>query len=461
MHPESPHESKILAPLLKRHPRSKLFLGFLGLVILAATYAYAGQLDKGLGVTGLNRPVYMGFYIVSSIFFIGLAMSGTFISAVLRLFHAEWRRPLTRAAEAVSLFSLPLGAGTIILDIGRPERAASLLFYGRAQSPLLWDATAISLYLLSSVVFFYLSLLPDLALCRDRANDISHPMHLAPAWQRKVYEILALGWQGHPEQFRRLDRVLDRMAILMTVLFVAVHSVLAWVFGMTLQPGWHTALLGPFFLLGAIYSGLAAVVIILAVLRKVYHLEDVLPIQVFNSVRRLIIVFAMGWIYMMIAEFLTTVYGNIPEEMKVVGLKFTGQYALTFWTMVLFCSVLPLLIVLFRGKNSIGWMVAAAVLIDIGMWLERLIIVVPTEARPRLLTYLVEGFYYRPTLTEFAITAGLFAGLALLYTVFTQFFPIIPVWEIAEIPAEGSPVEEKAEEIEPSRRRTLPVIRME
>jgi Ni/Fe-hydrogenase subunit HybB-like protein len=424
MHPKNKHESIILAPLRGIGANDRrlwvLLLGVIGLGV----YALVQQLTLGLGVTGLNRPVYMGVYITNFVFFIGLAHSGTFISAVLRLAGAGWRKPLTRAAEAITLFSLPFGVASILIDMGRVDRAFNLIRWGRFQSPLLWDATAVSLYLFSSVVFFYLSLLPDIALCRDRLTGV-------PTWRHRMYEILALGWKGSPEQFRRLDHVLDGMAIFMTMLVITVHTVVSWVFGMTIQPGWHTALIGPFFLLGAIFSGTAAVVIVLAVLRRVYHLEAVLTVDLFNSLRKLLIVFTLGWLYMMIAEYLTIFYGNIPEEMEVFWQKFTGDFAAMFWVMVTAVFVIPLLILVFRGKNSIGWMVTAGVFINVGMWLERYIVVVPTETRPRLLYDLTHGVY-RPTWVEGAITVSLFAGLILLYAVFTRLFPIVPVWETAD-----------------------------
>ena len=288
------HEVSILAPLRGPTNGDRLLWAILvGLVGLGG-YAYYQQWTSGLGVTGLNRPVYWGVYITNFVFFIGLAHSGTFISAILRLAGAEWRKPLTRAAEAITIFSLPFGVSSILIDMGRPERALNVIFYGRFQSPLLWDFTAVSLYMFSSVVFFYLSLLPDIALCRDRLTD-------APAWQQWMYRLLALGWQGSPQQYHRLERVLDGMAIFMTMLVVTVHTVVSWVFGMTVQPGWHSALIGPFFLLGAIFSGTAAVVIVLAVLRRVYHLEAALPVSLFNSLRKLLIVFTLGWLYMMVA----------------------------------------------------------------------------------------------------------------------------------------------------------------
>ena len=423
-HPENENEQAVLAPVREGTGRDRLLFLGLALVMGVGAFAYIRQFVFGLGITGLNRPVYWGVYITNFVFFIGLAHSGTFISAILRLAGQEWRKPLTRAAEAITLFSLPFGVASILVDMGKPERVMNIIIYGRFQSPLLWDITAVSLYLFSSVVFFYLSLLPDIALLRDRMTD-------KPRFQQWMYQLLALGWEGRPEQFHRLEKVLDWMAIFMTMLVVTVHTVVSWVFGMTIQPGWHTTIIGPFFLLGAIFSGTAAVVIVLAILRRVYGLEEALPIDLFNSLRKLLIVFSLGWLYMMVAEYLTVFYGNMTEEMEVFWQKFTGDFAAIFWAMTIFVFVIPLLIMLFKGKNSIGWMVTASILINIGMWMERYIVLIPTETRPRLLYDLVKGTY-RPTWPEWAITLALFAGLVFLYALFTRFFPIIPLWETAE-----------------------------
>lgn len=424
MHPENKHEKIILAPIHRVTTGDRILWSILAGLLLTGIALWVYQFIEGLGVTGLNRPVYWATYLTNFVFFIGLAHSGTFISAILRVAGQSWRAPLTRAAEAITLFSLPFGMAAILADMGRPERIFNVLFFGRYQSPLLWDFTAVGLYLLSSMVFFYLSLLPDIALCRDRLTDV-------PQWQQKMYRVLALGWQGTPEQFHRLERVLDGMAIFMTMLVVTVHTVVSWVFGMTVQPGWHTALIGPFFLLGAILSGTAAVVIVLSILRKVYNLEKALPVKLFNSLRKLLITFTLGWIYMIIAEYLTAGYGNMTEEMHVVQDKFTGDYALLFWGMVVLVFILPLLIFIFKGKNNIGWMVFASVLINIGMWIERYIVLVPTQVSPRLFHEMAHAKYF-PSIVEIMITVALFAGMALLYTVFTRFFPIIPLWETAE-----------------------------
>jgi molybdopterin-containing oxidoreductase family membrane subunit len=414
-------ETLLLAPLTRT---SRGFFGFTGLllmVLIGGAVAYVYQLTGGLAVTGMNRPVYWGVYIVNFVFFIGLAHSGTFISAILRLVGAGWRKPLARAAEAITVFSLPFGAGSILVDLGRIDRMLNMVLYGRFESPLLWDVTSVSLYLFSSLVFFYLSLLPDIARCRDRLTDVPH-------WQHQMYRILALGWKDHPERYRRLEKVLAGMAVFMTLLVVTVHTVVSWVFGMTLQPGWHTAILGPFFLVGAIFSGSGAVVVAMAVLRRVYHLEDVLTLKHFNYMRQLLIGFTLVWLYFMVAEYLTTFYGQEVEEMRVFWEKFIGTYAILFWAMFALCFAVPLAILLTKGKRSIGWMVAAGLIINVGMWLERYVVVVPTLTRPRLLSELAMGTY-APTWVEWAITAACFAGLVLLYALFTRLFPIIPIWE--------------------------------
>ena len=192
-HPPNKHEDAVMTPLRGVTVQDRtLWIVLLALIGLGF-YAWVYQYISGLGVTGMNRPVYWGVYLTNFVFFIGLAHSGTFISAILRLAGAEWRKPLTRAAEAITLFSLPFGAASIVIDMGRPERLLNMIIYGRFQSPLLWDLTAVSLYFFSSVVFFYLSLLPDIALCRDRLTD-------TPVWQRKMYRILALGCEGSSEQ---------------------------------------------------------------------------------------------------------------------------------------------------------------------------------------------------------------------------------------------------------------------
>ena len=417
-------ETLLLAPLTRTSRGFRLFMGLLLAILVVGVAAYVYQWVNGLSVTGMNRPVYFGIYIVNFVFFIGLAHSGTFISAILRLVGAEWRKPVARAAEAITVFSVPFGAGSILMDMGRLDRILNIFTRGRFESPLLWDVVSVSLYLLSSIVFFYLSLLPDIARCRDQLTTV-------PQWQRQMYRLLALGWRDHAEQYRRLEKVLAGMAVFMSALVVIVHTVVSWVFGMTLQPGWHTAILGPFFLIGAVFSGSGAVVVAMAVLRRVFHLEEILTLKHFDYMRKLLIALTLVWLYFIITEHLTTFYGQEVEEMHVFWEKLTGAYAIPFWAMFLLCFAVPLTIFLTKGKRSIGWMVTAGLIINVGMWLERYIVVVPTLTRPRLLSELAIGTY-TPTWIEGAIAAACFAGLLFLYALFARFFPIIPIWERSE-----------------------------
>ena len=417
-------ETLLLAPLTRTGRGMLMLIGLLTGILTAGGAAYAYQFIEGLSVTGMNRPVYWGVYIVNFVFFIGLAHSGTFISAILKLIGADWRKPIARAAEAITVFSVPFGAGSILIDLGRIDRMFNIFFYGRFESPLLWDVTCVSLYLLSSLVFFYLSLIPDIAICRDRLKDI-------PRWQHQMYRILSLGWQGGSKQYHRLERVLGGLTVFMSLLVVIVHTVVAFVFSMTLQPGWHTAVMGPFFLVGAVFSGSGAVVIAMAVLRRVYHLEDILTRKHFDYMRKLLISLTLVWLYFMTVEYLTTFYGQEVEEMHIFWEKFTGAYAIPFWAMFVLCFAVPLTILLTRGKKSIGWMVAAGVFINVGMWLERYMVIIPTLTRPRLLSGLTMGVY-TPSWIEVIMTLTCFAGVLLFYALFTRFFPIVSIWERSE-----------------------------
>ena len=415
-------EDTILAPLTQTGKGFYIVIAVLLAICGLGIYAYARQLTYGLGVTGMNRPVYWGLYITNFVFFIGLSHAGTLISAILRIVGAEWRRPFTRAAEAVTVFSLPFGAGNILIDLGRIDRVFNMLFFGRFQSPLLWDVTAVTLYLMSSVFFFYIAMLPDIALCRDRLTDV------AP-WRKTMYRVLALGWRGTPREHERLEKLMGGMAIFLTLLVVTVHTVVSWIFGMTIQPGWHTAVIGPYFLLGAIFSGVAAVAIVAALLRKVYRLEEYITPKHFNYIGQFLVALTLAWFYFTVAEYVTTIYGQEPAHMNVFLAKLLEEFSPQFALMFLLCFVIPLPILAIKRLRTITGVVVAGICINVGMWLERWTVIIPSMTRPRL--PFGPGFY-TPTWVEWAIMAACFAGMALLYMIFAKLFPILPIWEIKE-----------------------------
>ncbi|MBI4639434.1 MAG: polysulfide reductase NrfD [Candidatus Tectomicrobia bacterium] len=411
-------EAILFRPILYTGKKFYVAVGGLLTVIAWAVYAWAIQFTYGLGVTGLDRPVYWGLYITNFVFFIGVSHAGTLISAILRICQAEWRRPITRAAEVITVVVLFIGASNIIVDLGRPDRALYVIWYGRLQSPLLWDVISISTYVTASMIYLYLPLIPDIALVRDRTTK-----------RRWLYRTLALGWQGTPRQQRALHAAIAIMAVLVIPIAVSVHTVVSWVFAMTIQPMWHSTIFGPYFVVGAIFSGIAAIIIAMAVIRKGYHLEDYLKPVHFSNLGILLLVMSLLWLYFTFAEYLTTYYGNEPAEMAVFWAKVTGSYAPYFWAMVVTNFVIPFLILANWRTRTIAGTVIASAFITVGMWLERFTIVVPTLINPRLP---LQAEIYHPTWVEWSIMAGDFALFALLYLIFSKLFPIVSIWEIQE-----------------------------
>jgi Ni/Fe-hydrogenase subunit HybB-like protein len=417
------HEDILLAPIARTGAGFYWAVAGLSVFILWGAVAYAVQFSEGLGVTGLQQPVSWGFYVTNFVFFIGISHAGTLISAILRLSRAEWRRPITRMAEVITAMVLLVGAGQILVDLGRPDRILNVILHGRYQSPLLWDATSISAYLSASLTYLYLPMIPDIAILRDRLGK----------W-KLFYSVLALGWTGTEQQRRVLNRAIAIMAVLVIPVAVSVHSVVSFVFSMTLQPMWHSTIFGPYFVVGAIFSGIAALIVAMIVFRKAYGLEHYLKPIHFRYLGQLLLIMSLLWFYFTFAEYLTGYYGAEPEEMKVFWAKFSGPFWPFFWGMVLCNLFIPLACLVRLGHHTVGKVLIASLSIIVGMWLERFIIVVPTLSFPRL--PFPQTFYY-PTWVELGEFAGSLALFALFYLLFTKVFPIISIWEIREGREEG------------------------
>jgi len=381
-------------------------------------FAWAHQLRWGLGTTGLNIPVYWGMYITNFVFFIGISHAGTLISAILRICHAEWRRSITRAAEVITVIVLFFGVGSIIVDLGRPDRMLNILRHPNFRSPLLWDVCSIGIYLTASTIYLYLPLIPDIAILRDHAGKY-----------RSFYRLLALGWQGTERQRRWLERGIGLMAVLVIPIAISVHTVVSWVFGMTVQPMWHSTIFGPYFVVGAIFSGIASIIIAMALIRRIYFLHSYLKPIHFSHLGTLLLVFALLWFYFTFAEHLTTYYGHDPAHLVVFYSKLTGRYAPLFWGMVTTCFLIPVAILARRQSRTVAGTVVASLSVLVGMWLERFAIVVPTLSQPRVPWHKA---FYSPTWVEVAITLGFGASFIFLYMLFTKFFPIVSIWEVRE-----------------------------
>ncbi len=396
----------------------------------AGLVAWAFQLRRGMGVTGLQRPVFWGVYIVDFVFWIGISHAGTLISAILRLTDAAWRKPVTRAAEAITVFALMIGGMFPIIHLGRAWLFYWLLPYPNSRllwpnfrSPLLWDLTAIVTYVTGSAIYLYLPLIPDMAQLVK---------HNTP-WRRRLYGALSLGWTGSDREWRALERAMKLMACIILAVAVSVHTVVAWDFAMALAPMWHSTIFGPYFVAGAIYSGIAALILAMALIRKVLRLEVYLTRRHFNNLAKLLLLMSLLWFYFTIAENLTVWYGNQPQEMAVFGARTRAHYAPYFRTMMFLNFVVPFVLLGIRRLRTIASATIASVSVLIGMWIERFVIVVPTLANPRLAS---ASSFYTPTWIEAAITAATFAAMAMLFMIFAKLFPIIAVWEFKPHPQE-------------------------
>jgi Ni/Fe-hydrogenase subunit HybB-like protein len=388
----------------------------LSVIFFWSFFAFGWQYVWGLGETGMGHPISWAFYLVNFVFFIGISHAGTLISAILRITHAGWRTPITRAAEVVTVFALAAGPTNIIFDLGRSIRFYWVAIHAQFKSPLLWDFTCIMTYFVTSVVFLYVLMIPDIALLRERFPK-----------RRWLYETLSLGWTGTERQKRVLGKVSAFLCIAVIPIAVSVHTVVSWVFGMQTQPMWHSTIFGPYFVTGAIYSGIAAIILVAGILRKVYHLEHYLQPIHFNNMGLLLLTMTLLWFYFTFAEYLTTLYGAGTNELAVFWAKIAGRYSIMFWLMVLFCLVIPFPILAIKRTRTILGTSIASISVLIGMWLERFLIIIPTLSQPRL-PY--ERGSYMPSWVEWSMMAGLSAGFILAIVLFSKFFPVISIWEM-------------------------------
>ncbi len=404
----------ILAPLTRAGWPFWLVTILLSAIVLWSVFAFSWQYYWGLGETGMGHPVSWAFYLVNFVFFIGISHAGALVSAVLRITHARWGTPFGRAAEAVTVFALAAGPTNIIFDLGRSIRFYWVATHAQFKSPLLWDFTCIMTYFVVSNIFLYVLMIPDIALLRDRMPD-----------RRWFYKPLSLGWVGTEKQWLSIGKVIGFLCIAVIPIAVSVHTVVSWVFGMQTQPMWHSSIFAPYFVTGAIFSGIATIIIVTIVLRKVYHLEQYMKPYHFNNLGLLLLVFTLLWFYFTFTEHLVAVYGGDSFELAVFWSKFTGKYAPLFWTMVTLCFVIPFPILVFR-RTTPGLLIAS-VSIVIGMWLERFLIIIPTFCEPRL-PY--SRGAYMPSWVEWSMMAGLCAGFTLAFVLFSKLFPVISIWEM-------------------------------
>ena len=390
-------------------------------------YAFYHQVRFGLGVTGYNPPVMWAIYITNFVFWVGIAHSGTLISAVLFLFRARWRTAVARAAEAMTVFAVMTAGLFPIIHLGRPWYFYWILPYPdqrdlwiNFRSPLVWDVFAIGTYLTVSVLFLYLGLIPDIAIARDRVQD----------YRRKLYSILALGWQGTNRQWRHYNALYGFLAALATPLVISVHSVVSWDFATSILPGWHSTIFAPYFVAGAIFSGLAMVITLLIPLRRFYHLEEYITVRHFENLAKLIIVTSLIVTYAYATEYFIAWYSQNEFERSTFLDRAAGQYAPFFWTMIVCNCIVPLALFFKNIRTHLKMLFAISLLINVGMWLERYVIIISSLSHD--FNPSVWPAMYQPTWVEVMITAGSMALFFFLFLVFVKNFPVISMTEIKE-----------------------------
>ncbi|MBP9598283.1 MAG: polysulfide reductase NrfD [Desulfobacter sp.] len=398
---------------------------FCGAVMGASCWAY--QIIVGVGVAGMNTPVHWGTYLINFVFWVGIAHSGTLISAILFLFRAQWRNPIARAAETMTVFAVCIAGLFPFIHLGR----AWLVFYmlplpnqrtlwPNFQSPLMFDVIAISTYLTVSSLFWYTGLLPDLAIIRDRSRGM----------RKKIFKVLSLGWSGKTGQWINYSRAYLLFAGLATPLVISVHSVVSWDFALSVIPGWHTTIFAPYFVAGAIHSGLAMVLTLCIPLRKILKYEALITMNVLESIAKTIVFTGIIVAFSYATEVFIAWYSHNSIEMETFWWRAFGHYAPEYWIMVVCNTVIPLLYLSKKIRTHVIPLFIISIFVNIGMWFERFVIIAGSVAHD----FLPNAWgHYRPTWVEGGIMVGAFSLFFFLFLLFVKHLPSVSMTEMKEM----------------------------
>ncbi len=417
---------KDLTPELEKTSTGWYITFFILLAIFfTGIYGLIQQIDKGHIVTGMRDNVVWGFYIVNFIFFMGLSYSGALISGVLHLFNTGWRKPVIRLAELITVISLVIGPFFIFFCIGRLDRLYFLFIHPRIQSPITWDVIAILTDLFGCFIYLYLSFVEDFAILRDYDD-----LNVAP-WKKRLYKILSLGYDGTPKQEKLLSGAKKIMASMIIAIAIIVYSVLAWIFGVTLQPGWHSTIFGPYFVIAAVFSGTGLLIILMWIFRKVYHLEEYITKRHFVNVGVLLTIIAAFYGYFTFSDYLTKWYGSIKMDSILIDKLFSEYYSLFIFANYIGILIPGIIIALPRFR-TIPNITIASVIAVLALWVNRYIIVIPTLETPFLPIQdtRVDWINYSPTWIEWSLT---FAGVSIFVMLFMLISKIVPIISISEM----------------------------
>jgi molybdopterin-containing oxidoreductase family membrane subunit len=431
---------KISSLVLARRTTIGWLLGFgAGVILTLVLLAAVGYLlVRGIGIWGVNIPVAWGFAIVNFVWWIGIGHAGTLISAILLLLNQPWRNSINRFAEAMTIFAVMCAGMFPLLHLGRPWLFYWLFPYPNTmqvwpqfRSPLVWDVFAVSTYFTVSVVFWFVGLIPDLGTLRDRAQS---------RFARAAYGFLAMGWRGSARHWKNYESAYLLLAGLATPLVVSVHTVVSFDFAIALLPGWHTTIFPPYFVAGAIYSGFAMVLVIAIPIRKYYGLEDMVTMRHLDNSAKIMLVTGLIVAYGYFIETFMAWYRYNDFDFFMIQNRMHGPYA-PFYVALMLCNVAGPQVLWFRRvRRSVGALFAVSIVVLIGMWLERFIIVITSLHRDFLTSSW--GMYY-PTRWDWFTFWGTVGFFAMCMYLFIRFLPMISIFEMRTLLPEAE-VEVKA-----------------
>ncbi|MBI2874946.1 MAG: polysulfide reductase NrfD [Firmicutes bacterium] len=402
--------------------RFKLWVALLALPVLWGFVAWLYQVTNGLGVTALSNQYFWGLYETNFVTFIGLSYGGALVSAILRLTGARWRAPITRLAEAMALITLMIGGAFAIIHLGHPERVWQFFVTPQLSSPIIWDFVALNTYLAATVIFLYLPMIPDLAAAAST---------LPNGWRRRIYLFLARGWQGRPDQERLLERATMGISILIIPVAITVHSVLAWTFSLHNRAGWHSSIYGPYFVVGALFSGVALVILVVAAFRRAYRLEEYIGKKQFEYLGYLMTALAVLYLYFTFTDLLAESYIITTHGTQLLEFLLVTRYAPLFWAFLVLGIFVPILTVAWPRTRTVPGIVFSAALVVLTMWLKRFLIVVPSLAVP-LVEHTPSTQSYVPSWVEASISLAALAAIPLLLILFFRVFPVLSIKELEE-----------------------------
>jgi Ni/Fe-hydrogenase subunit HybB-like protein len=404
--------------------RGMIWTGILILICLIGAYAYYRQLSKGLVVTNMRDYVSWGIYISNFVFFVAISLVGSLITAIFRLANIHWSTPLTRIAEIIAVSAITFASIIIIVDMGRPERLVNLLAHGRLQSPITWDVIVIGTYFFISLLLLYIPMLPDLKIMNEQKN-------IKPGWIKRGYKFWGGFWKGTKEQFRISNKAVVILSIMIIPVAFCIHTVTSWLFATTYRPGWDSTNFGAYFVSGAFLVGAGAVVIAMYVFRRYYKLEKYITEKHFDRMGKAVVLLALLYLYFNVNEYLVPAFKmKKPEESHLTNL-FAGEFAPLFWFAIVVGMIIPILVLINKKGRKPLPMFVVGIMVVVGAWFKRYLIVTPTLLHPFLPMQEVPASYksYFPSWEEWAIAMGSLAGALLIITFFVRIIPIIPIHE--------------------------------